>query len=112
MEGIIDHGRRDKKMSSQEKGWKTGLKGKGVKEQDKGKVYKIIENVEWKSHPIFEKIRMKILLSHKEDQMDCTIFIQRADSSGLRLSKEYISFLLCEIPAAPDLMCQDSTSRY
>lgn len=62
-------------MSSQEKGWKTGLKGRSVKEQDKGKVYKIIENVEWKSHPIFEKIRMKILLSHKEDQMDCTVFI-------------------------------------
>ena len=62
-------------MSSQEKGWKRGLKGKSVKEQDKGKVYKIIENVEWKPHPIFEKIRMKILLSHKEDDMDCTIFI-------------------------------------
>ena len=62
-------------MSSQEKGWKRGLKGKSVKEQDKGKVYKIIENVEWKPHPVFEKIRMKILLTHKEDDMDYTIFI-------------------------------------
>lgn len=62
-------------MGSQRKGWKTGLKGKTVREQEKGKVYKIIENIEWKPHPLTGKIKMKILLTHKDDQIDCTIFI-------------------------------------
>jgi quercetin dioxygenase-like cupin family protein len=62
-------------MESKEKGWKTGQKGESLKEQHRAKVYKIVEDVAWKTHPVFEKIRMKVLLSQKDDQTDCTVFI-------------------------------------
>jgi len=62
-------------MDSQRKGWKTGLKGKTLREQEREKVYKIIENIEWKPHPLTEKIKMRTLLTHKDDRTDCTIFI-------------------------------------
>lgn len=52
-------------MGSKEEGWKTGQKGESLKEQHREKVYKIVEDVAWRTHPVFEKIRMKVLLSQK-----------------------------------------------
>ena len=62
-------------MNLRRKGWETGVEGKTVTEDERDRVYKILEGVAWKPHPLSEKIKTKILLTRDEDGTDCTIFI-------------------------------------
>ena len=62
-------------MSPRKKGWETDTKGKVITEELKGKIYKIVEDIEWRPHPLREKIKMRILLSQEEDGTDYTMFI-------------------------------------
>jgi quercetin dioxygenase-like cupin family protein len=58
-------------------GWNIAFGAKGVKGKAKDHIYKLVENIEWKPHPINKNVDLGFIITKKEDEVEVTCIIAK-----------------------------------
>jgi quercetin dioxygenase-like cupin family protein len=58
-------------------GWSTPAEVRDISPEMKARLYKVVDNLEWEPHPLNENVKLKMLLTKKDDGVEVTCLVAK-----------------------------------